>query len=88
MGFCTRQLDTNLDDCDYTLHQKIISSNTTIPVILENLDGGIVTLINFGEEKTSIRNFLKGELETIKANGTQPIQGAEGVKIYYKKSDF
>ncbi|MEZ5055623.1 MAG: hypothetical protein R2879_01165 [Saprospiraceae bacterium] len=43
-AFALNQLDTSLDDCDYTIHQKIISSNTTIPVILENLDGGIDAL--------------------------------------------
>ena len=85
-AFALNQLDSSLDDCDYTLHQKIISSNTTIPVILENLDGGIDAAINFGEEKDYDKEYLKGELESIKAKGTQPIQGAEGVKIYYKKS--
>lgn len=87
-AFAMRQFSSSLDSCDYTLHLKILSSNTTIPVILENLDGGIDAAINFGEEEDYDEDFLKKELEALKAGGAEPILGVEGVKIYYKKSNL
>lgn len=85
-AFAIRQFSSGLDSCDYTLHLKILSSNTTIPVILENLNGGVDAAINFGEEKDNDEEFLKKELVELKASGAEPILGVEGVKIYYKKS--
>ncbi|MCB0661103.1 MAG: HAMP domain-containing histidine kinase [Saprospiraceae bacterium] len=85
-AFATSRLSMALDSCDITLHLNIIRDNTTIPVILENLDGGIDAAANFGEEKDLDQEFLKKELEEIKASGAEPIMGAEGQKIYYKKS--
>ena len=39
-----RTASAGLDNCDYTLHQKILESNTTIPVILVNDRGGSIML--------------------------------------------
>ncbi|HMR43787.1 MAG TPA: HAMP domain-containing sensor histidine kinase [Saprospiraceae bacterium] len=75
-------------DYDLTLHLQIQQTNTTIPIILVNDRGGIDDAINFGPEKDTSKTFLKKELEKLKASGIEPIEAAEGVKVYYKKSEL
>ncbi len=77
-----------LDSCeaDFTIHLKILQDNTTIPVILENeFTGSIDAAVNFGENDAD-QEFLRKELDKIKATGQEPIPGVEGVNIYFKKS--
>ncbi len=80
-----RTATAGLDNCDYTLHQKILESNTTIPVILVNDRGGIDHAINFGEEQEQNDAFLKRELEKMRAANLQPIVGTSQT-IWYKES--
>jgi len=68
-------------DEDVTLYLEIMQSNTTIPVILENQLGGIDAHDNFDEGVN-----IEAELKKIKESGQQPIESAEGVSIYFKKS--
>jgi signal transduction histidine kinase len=74
---------------DFTLHNKIITENTTIPMILVNDRGGIDDARNFGEDKDTDNAFLKKELEEIKLAATPPIYFSiydVGQAIYYKNS--
>lgn len=82
----TDNADVLEDNCDYTLHYLILQANTTIPVILENDRGGIDAAVNFGTEKDQDQAFLKEELAAMKRSGVKPLEGVEGVKIYFKKS--
>lgn len=66
---------------DLTLYLEILQSNSTIPVIIENQLGGIDDHVNF-DENVDIDN----ELKQIKESGIEPIEGVEGVNIYFKKS--
>jgi two-component sensor histidine kinase len=78
---------------DFTLHNKIISENTTIPMILVNDRGGIEDARNFGDDKDTDKVFLKKELEGMKEEmkiaGIPPIYFSiydVGQAIYYKNS--
>ncbi len=70
---------------DMTLYLEIMQSNTTIPVILESQMGDINGAINFDGYDEDL-DYLAKELEAIKKSGQKPIEGAEGVSIYFKKS--
>ena len=72
--------------CDFTMHYEIIRSNLSIPVIVVNDRGGIDDAINFGEEKEKDTGYLLREVEKLKNKGFEPIQGFEGVQIFYKES--
>lgn len=71
--------------CDFTLHIKLLESNTSIPVIWVSEGGTINFAINFGEEKDTNTVFLQNELENIKASGKEPIKTYGGY-LYYKDS--
>jgi signal transduction histidine kinase len=73
-------------DCDYTFHLKILQENTTIPIILENERGGIDAAVNFGPDRDTSTAFLLRELARMKVSGATPLEGVEGVRIYYQKS--
>ena len=78
------EIDSSKLDCpepDVTLHLSVLTGNTTIPVILENQLGGIDDHINFDENAD-----IEAELKAIKDSGQKPIEGVEGVNIYFKKS--
>ncbi len=73
------------ENCDFTLHIKLLESNTTIPTIWVSEGGTINFAINFGEEKDTNKVFLQNELESIKASGKEPIKTYGGY-LYYKDS--
>lgn len=78
------QANGTQDNCPSTelsLHLNILQGNTTIPVILENQLGGIDAHVNFNENAD-----IEEELRKMKESGQQPIEAAEGVNIYFKKS--
>ncbi len=75
----------DFENCDFTLHIKLLESNTTIPLILVSDGGTIEDALNFGEEKDTNKIFLQNELEKIKAYGKEPIKTYGGY-IYYKDS--
>ncbi len=68
-------------DEDLTLYLEILQSNTTIPVIIENQLGGVDAHVNFDENV-----IIEEELKKIKETGQEPIEGVEGVNLYFKKS--
>ena len=76
-----QQSDPSFETNDFSLHLKITGENTTIPVILENQLGGIDGHVNFDEDAD-----IEKELKAIKESGQEPIEAAEGVNIYFKKS--
>ncbi len=75
----------DFDQCDFTLHIKLLESNTTIPIIWVSEGGTINFAINFGEEKDTNTVFLQKELENLKASGKEPIETFGGF-LYYKDS--
>ncbi len=58
--------------CDVTFQTDFIRSNSTIPIILVGETGVIESGRNFGEEEDNDLEFLKNELEKIKATGQEP----------------
>ena len=87
------------NDCDYTLHQKVVASNTTIPVIIVNDRGGIDFALNFtdagsidfnsqiGDKMEGDKLYLMEELEKMQKAGIQPIEGTDQ-SIWYKDSNL
>ena len=75
------------DYCDFTIHDQILLSNNTIPMILVEDSGVIQGGKNYGEKKDEdIDFFLKNRLEKIKLNGYSPVPAGEGNIIYYEDS--
>ena len=81
----SEQITTAENNCDLTLHQKILASNTTIPMILVSDAETIIEGRNFGEREDTTISFLAKELKSIKEAGGKPIKGF-GNSIYYKES--
>ena len=77
--------EDNIDNCDYTLHTKIIESNTSIPVILVDERGEVIAAANFGSELDTNYVYLKKVVADMEAEGFEPIEGY-AYKIYYKES--
>ncbi len=71
--------------CDFTLHMRLLKSNTTIPIIWVSEGGTINDAVNFGEDRDTNKVFLQQELENIKASGKDPIKTYGGY-LYYKDS--
>jgi len=87
--FAHKQInDTNLESPDFTLHQMILESNTTIPAMIV-LDDEIVdqgASVNFPKEDEA---YLKQQLQQMKKNGPEPLVNEElGQKVYYKESNL
>lgn len=72
-------------DCDYTLHQMIISSNTTIPVILVDDKDKVELGVNFGENLDANTEYLEKEVDQLIEEGVEPVTGF-AQKVYYKES--
>lgn len=77
--------DEDFENCDFTLHIKLLESNTTIPLILVSEGGTINDALNFGADRDTNKVFLQKELEKIKASGKEPIKTYGGY-LYYKDS--
>jgi len=73
-------------EIDLTLPLKIISENTTIPLILVEESGKIQEGYNYGEGKNLDIEFLEKKLEKIKTSGQPPVSGGEGNLVYYENS--
>jgi signal transduction histidine kinase len=71
--------------CDLTLQQEILTSNTTIPVLIVNEQGGIDDAINWGEGRDTNYTYLRGQLDRMIKNGVEPIQSF-GVELYFGES--
>lgn len=76
-------------DEDPAFYTKILFSNTTIPMILTDEEGNIITSANLDDEKSLDSTYMKAELEKMKAlNGAVQIQYFEDQKnyLYYDRS--
>lgn len=71
--------------CDLTLQQEILTSNTTIPVLIVNEQGGIDDAINWGDGQDTNFAYLRGQLDRMVKNGVEPIQSF-GVQLYFGES--
>ncbi len=84
-----QEIMTSLDDeddlnCDYTLHQKIFTSNNTIPVILTYTSDGTIQAKNYGKYDDDIE-YLKARKEKLQRDGVEPIDMGWAT-IYYEES--
>ena len=81
-----QELNPSCENClDFTLHFKILQANTSIPVILVSDSGTIIDALNFPNGRDTNMVYLAKEVEKMKENGVQPIEG-NGQKIYHKNS--
>lgn len=80
--------EEDLDYVDVTLHNKILSGNTTIPIILEGEMGEIIFAANYGKDLTpDNERFFQDEVRALQKEGFEPIQGFASA-IYYKESSL
>lgn len=77
--------EEGLEYCDVTLHNRILRSNTNTPVIVVDDRGQITDALNFGSSLDTNRVFLQKELEKMKNEDFEPIEGYASF-IYYKES--
>ncbi|MBX2874054.1 MAG: HAMP domain-containing histidine kinase [Saprospiraceae bacterium] len=78
--------EEELDNCDYTLQQMVLTSNTTIPVILVDERGNITDAINFGPELDQDKEYLGKVVERLQRKPDfEPIKGF-GADIYFLES--
>lgn len=74
--------------CDFFLHSEILTSNTTIPVIIANEQGGVDWAANWGNDtRNTDKDYLQEQLSVLQENGAEPIQGyATGTALYFGES--
>ena len=60
--------------CDVTLQQEILTSNTTIPVLIVNEQGGIDDAVNWGEGRDTNYAYLQNQLERLRREEVEPVQ--------------
>ena len=70
--------------CDYTIHQQIIQTNSSIPVMLVDETGRIDTAINFGSDD---RKDWEKDLKKMQEEGFEPIRDFANA-IYFKESNI
>ena len=75
---------TNDIDADYTLHNKIFTSNNTIPIILTNEKDEAVEAKNYGSRDEDFE-YLNARIQKIKSEGNKSFNSDFG-KIYYEES--
>jgi two-component sensor histidine kinase len=71
--------------CDVTLQQEILTSNSTIPVLIVNEQGGIDDAVNWGGGLDTNFTYLQSQLEKLRNEGVEPIQSF-GVQLYFGES--
>ncbi|MCI5081345.1 MAG: HAMP domain-containing histidine kinase [Saprospiraceae bacterium] len=77
--------DEDRENCNYDIHLEILRSNKTIPVIIVNDRGGIDGAKNFGDDLDVDEEFLKKEVERMRQEGFEPIEGF-AYSVYFKES--
>ncbi|MEZ5039391.1 MAG: HAMP domain-containing sensor histidine kinase [Saprospiraceae bacterium] len=77
--------EEELDNCDYTLQQLIMTGNTSIPVILLDERGNVTDAINFGPELDEDKVYLQKVVERLQRQNVEPIKGF-GADIYFLES--
>lgn len=79
--------DPNLPpNFDVTYLSQILTSNKTIPVILVDDRGEIISANNFGKDLDTNSVYLQKQLETIYNEGRKPISVSGSQLVYYKNS--
>ena len=71
--------------CDITLQTTILASNTTIPMIIVDTRGEIISGKNFGQRKDDDSLYLAKVVRQIQAEGAEPIT-IQDSKLYYTES--
>ena len=85
----TKQLATASDISDYTFIFKAVANNTTVPVILADEQGKVISHRNLDSEKAKDPNYLKQTMQEMAAlrNPLEfTIYGTEKRYLYYKDS--
>ena len=77
----TRQLSQDLTDYGFVL--KVVSDNTTVPVILTDDHGNVITSRNLDIEKEKDKTYLKLEMQAMRAV-QEPIE----INIYHGQKNF
>lgn len=83
----TKQLSKDLSDYGFVL--KVVSDNTTVPVILVDENGNPITSRNLDSTKSNDKNYLKQQMKEMRAvKEPIPIAIYHGQKnyLYYKDS--
>lgn len=80
-------VDSEADEmCDFSLHQEILFSNNTIPVLIVNDQGTVDYGRNWGnEERDNDPEYLQKKLDELIARDAAPIDGFS-TKIYFGES--
>jgi hypothetical protein len=82
--FATQELQKPLSEGTdaWDIHLEIIESNTSIPVILADENGKVISWRNFGtDDKATLQRYLRKMQE----EGVEPLKGY-GNALYYKES--
>lgn len=91
LGIAQKQLNELDLNADITLPDKIITTNTSIPLILVDENGNIASFQNLDSLKSLDSSYLKKQLEIMK-NENDPIEirleENQVQKIYYRNSDL
>ena len=77
----TRQLSLDLTDYGFVL--KVVSDNTTVPVILADDKGTPITSRNFDNEKENDKAYLKAQMEEMRA-----VQEPIAINIYKGQKNY
>lgn len=81
--------DAEADEyCDFFLHNEILISNTTIPVIIANEQGEVDWGRNWGsEDRDTNKVYLQEQLQALIAADAVPIESF-GTKLYFGESQI
>ncbi|MFT6709583.1 MAG: signal transduction histidine kinase, partial [Flavobacteriales bacterium] len=76
------ELDPN---CDFTLHNAVLTSNETVPMMLVSETGLVDDARNYGTKRDGDKEFLQERLASYIASGKQPLVGGSQL-VYYEDS--
>ena len=77
----TRQLSQDLSDYGFVL--KVVSDNTTVPVILADEHGNVITSRNLDPDKENDKTYLKLQMQAMRAV-QEPIE----INIYHGQKNY
>ncbi|MEN0006523.1 MAG: HAMP domain-containing sensor histidine kinase [Bacteroidota bacterium] len=79
--------DPDWETGDFTLHNMILTENSSIPVILVDDRDKITAAVNFGINRNEDDEYLKEQVVEMREDGFEPIKGF-AYEIYYKESNI
>ena len=65
--------EEELNQCDFTLHSMIQSSNVQIPLLLCDEEGRILDVLNYGRELRGNEAYFEAELQRLRAEGSDSL---------------